>query len=270
MICPVEKFIHTNTMHKGGDDMGRGIDRLALLSLLAGVLYLFFVGAMGSIPLAAASAFFAMALIKKLSEKLPYDKLGRKRRARAAAKAELEQLALSEPREATERISRAVEHAYPGQLENAALAPALRHPSGGKFTAADVSAQWKEHRGSERLVIVSLSRADDGAFSLAARLKAPETRLIDGPQLVALLAACPQESESAEASLRPPRRMGRMALVARAACRARVGKCVFTGALMFLIFFVTGRTAYLAGSIILLFIAGTGIRSRARPRELFG
>lgn len=256
--------------YKGGDDMGRGIDRLALLSLLAGALYLFFVGAMGSIPLAAASAFFAMALIKKLSEKLPTDKLGRRRRARSAAKAELEKLALSEPSDAAERISRAVEHAYPGQLENAALAPVLRHPSGGKFTAADVSSQWKQHRGAERLVIVSLSRADDGAFALAARLKAPETRLIDGPQLIALLAACPQETESTEVSLRPPRRMGRMALVARAACRARVGKCAFTGALMFFIFFVTGRAAYLAGSLILLFIAGAGVHSRARPRELFG
>ena len=247
--------------------MGRGIDRLALLSLLAGALYLFFMGAMGSIPLAAASAFFAMALIKKLSGKLPADKLGRRRRARSAAKAELEQLALSDLRDATERISRAVEHAYPGQLENAALALALRHPSGGKFTAADVGEMWKRHRSKKRLVIVSLSRADNGAFTLAARLNAPETRLIDGSQLISLLAACPQENVSAEESLKPTRRM---ALVARAACRARVGKCAFAGALMFLIFYATGRGVYLMGSLILMFIAGAGIRSRMRPRELFG
>lgn len=250
--------------------MGRGIDRLALLSLLAGALYLFFMGAMGSIPLAAASAFFAMALIKKLSEKLPADKLGRRRRARSAAKAELEQLALSDLRDATERISRAVEHAYPGQLENSALALALRHPSGGKFTAADVGDLWKRNRGEKRLVIVSLARADNGAFTLAARLNAPETRLIDGSQLISLLAACPQENVAAEESLKPTRRMGRMALVARAACRARVGKCAFAGALMFLIFYATGRGVYLMGSMILMFIAGAGIRSRTRPRELFG
>lgn len=249
--------------------MGRSVDRLVLLSLLAGALYLFFVGAMGSIPLAAASAFFAMAIIKKLSEKLPADRLRRRRRARTAAKAELEKLALSIPREAVERISRALEHAYPGQLENAALAPALRHPSGGKFTAADVSTQWKRHRGAERLVIVSLSKADDGAFSLAARLKAPDTRLIDGEQLTALLAACPQETEAAETCPGFHGRIGRPALVARAASRARVGKCVCTGALMFFIFFATGRAVYLAGSLILLFIAGVGLRGRARPRELF-
>lgn len=249
--------------------MGRGIDRLALLSLLAGALYLFFVGAMGSISLAAASAFFAMALIKKLSEKLPTDKLERRRRAKAAAKAEIEKLALSNRRDAEERISRAVERAYPGQLENATISVDLRHPYGGKFTAADVSARWKRHRGEKRLVLVSLSKAEDGAFALAARLKAPETRLIDGPQLKALLAACPQETGSAEASLMPPQRMGRMGMVARAACRARVGKCVFTGAIMFVVFFVTGKAAYLSGSLILLFIAGVGARRRARPWELF-
>lgn len=267
---PGAKLFIQSIVNKGGEDMGRGIDRLALLSLLAGSLYLFFAGAMGSVPLAAASAFFAMALIKKLSERLPTGRHGRGRRGEAAARAEIERLALSEPREAEERILRAVNSAYPGQMENATLAAALRHPSGGKFTAADLCAHWIGNRQAARLVIVSLAAADAGAFALAARLKEPEIRLIDGVQLISLLAACPEENGSAAGSIAPPRRMGRMALVARAACRARVGKCALTGAVMFLVFMATGRTAYLAGTLILLFIAGVGAHGRARPGKLFG
>ncbi len=51
--------------------MGVRIDRLVLLSLLAGTLYLFFVGAFHSVPLAAASAFLALALLRKIAGRFP-------------------------------------------------------------------------------------------------------------------------------------------------------------------------------------------------------
>ena len=76
--------------------MGVRIDRLVLLSLLAGTLYLFFVGAFHSVPLAAASAFLALALLRKIAGKFPTLRRG------TPASRRLEALSLM-PRQEAER-----------------------------------------------------------------------------------------------------------------------------------------------------------------------
>ena len=93
--------------------MGVRIDRLVLLSLLAGTLYLFFVGAFHSVPLAAASAFLALALLRKIAGKFPTLRRGTPTSRR------LEALSLMTRQEAEKAVERALDRAYPGQRGDA-------------------------------------------------------------------------------------------------------------------------------------------------------
>jgi hypothetical protein len=246
--------------------MGKFIDRVALTALLAGALYLFFMSAFQSIPLAAASAFLAMALLKKLSRRFPEDGFDKKRRARKDAANTLEEWAFLGPDEARENVLKLLARAYPGQMDDISLTLVSRHPSGGHVTVDDVTAEWRRHRGGERAVIVAFSKADDRAFALAHALQSPRVRLIDGPQLAGLIARHPPERKS------PPRaikKVGRMKALFRAAGRAKAGRCLASGALMCLIYLITGAATYLVAGAILLLIAGVSLRGRKTPTTLF-
>ena len=249
--------------------MGRGIDRIMLLSLLAGALYIFFIGAMGSIPLSAAAAFIALALLKKLTERLPKGKRPLKRKSEAEARAELEKFALTGDSDARDRLTASLERAYPGELESAELEYLPGHYNGTKLTTAEICALWKRHAGKQRLVIATPSRAEESAFRLAERLTAHEVRVIDHGQLVSILAAYPAERADMT-YLKPPKRVGHLTAAARAACKARAGKCLMTGAVMAAIYFITGTFVYLLGSLLLIFIAGVSFRERSKPLKLFG
>ena len=117
-----------NKYQKEGMHVGVRIDRLVLLSLLAGTLYLFFVGAFLSVPLAAASAFLALALVRKIAGRFPTLRRG------TPASRRLEALSLMPRQEAEKAVERALDRAYPGQRGDACLALILRHPAaGGNF-----------------------------------------------------------------------------------------------------------------------------------------
>lgn len=246
--------------------MGKFIDKVALTSLLAGALYLFFMSAFRSIPLAAASAFLAMALLRKLSRHLPDDRLTKKRRARKEAADTLEEWAFQSPDEARDNVSQLLGRAYPGQMSDASLTLVSRHPSGNHITVDDVTAEWKRRRGGERAVIVAFSKADDRAGALARALQNPRVRLIDGPQLAGLIARFPPEKKSPPQAMK---RTGRIKAVLRAAGRARAGRCLASGALMCLIYLVTGMLTYLVAGTLLLLIAGVSLRGRRSPTTLF-
>lgn len=246
--------------------MGKFIDRVVLTALLAGALYLFFMSAFRSIPLAATSAFLAMALLKKLSRRFPGSGFTKKRRARKEAADTLEEWSFQNPDEARENVSNLLARAYPGQMHEISLTLVSRHPSGGHITVDDVSAEWKRHRGAERAVIAGFSKADDRAYALARALSNPRVRLIDGVQLSALIALHPPVRKSPPAAAR---KNGRLKAALRAAGRAKGGRCLASGVLMCLIYFITGMTTYLVAGAILVLIAGVSLHRRKMPRTLF-
>jgi hypothetical protein len=248
--------------------MGRKIDRIAFTLLLAAAFYLFFAGTLGSIPAAAAFTFVTMICLKKLVSGIPAGRFGRRRRARRAAEERLEKLAFSDMSEARREIEQLIKSAYPDEAAGLAITIILRHPSGAPVSADDVMNEWKRRRGSDRTVIASPAKADDGARRLAENLKAPRVQLLDGPRLISLMAAgtteIPKPSQTTGRRLR-----GRWESFRRAAGRARAGKCLAMGAVFCLMFMLTGAAAYLAAGTILFFIAGVAIKNRAHPRMLF-
>ncbi len=246
--------------------MGRSIDRIVLISLLAGALYVFFLNAMGNIPLAAASAFIAMAILKKLSSRIPTERIGRKRRRLADARTETENLSLSDAREAGERIYEILTAAYGDKLDGAAIYPLLRHPAGKKLSADDICEAWRTLSAYDKAIIVSTAAADESAFRIAEKLDRPKVCLIDSELLIQLTARhYPKPSEPAFR----PARSSRYAAVIRAAGKAKSGKCAVTALAMLLIFRITGTAVYLIGALMLLFVAGVSIRKRQVPGELF-
>ena len=248
--------------------MARKIDRAALTLLLAAALYLFFMGALRSIPLAAVCCFIAMACLKKLASRLPEGRLGRRRRARSAAAKRLEELAFYDPAEARSEVNALIKKAYPDEAAGLSMTIILRHPSGFPVNADDVLSEWKRRRGSDRTVIASPARSDESARRLTEKLKNPRVQLMDGPMLISLMAAYMGGVPPAH---NPPERRWRerWAAFRRAAGRARSGKCLAMGAALCLMFMLTGAAAYLAAGIILFFIAGTALKERAHPRMLF-
>ena len=247
--------------------MGFRIDRFALTVLLAGALYIFFISAMGSIPIAAAAAFLSMAILRKLSEKLPTDRIGRKRRNIKKAKAEMEELSLTSRSSVEKRIHEVLRSTYGDNLGGTIIYTFLRHPVCGRLTGDDVCRIWRDHKGDDRLLIVSTAKADPAAVQLAHRLSDPEIALIDGEQLVQLIAKC--KPSPSGAFTRPMRRTGRLNAAARAAGRTNPVKCSMTAITMFILFWFTGTVVYLIGALMLAFIAGVSIRKKRAPRELF-
>lgn len=243
-----------NKYQKEGMHVGVRIDRLVLLSLLAGTLYLFFVGAFHSVPLAAASAFLALALLRKIAGRFPTLRRG------TPASRRLEALSLMPRQEAEKAVERALDRAYPGQRGDACLALILRHPAAGKLTPEDVAEAWRS-RSAPRVLLVFPGQAGPGALKLAEKL--PGMQLIDGEQLSQLLSA------EDVAALPERRRRPFPGKALEAACRMQAKKTALTGGLMCLIYLVTGVFFNLAAGLLLLLLAGIAARQKRRPRLLF-
>lgn len=247
--------------------MGRRIDRIVFLSLLAGALYVFFVGAFHSIPLSAAAAFFAMALLKKLAPPAPRNPLRERRQARGRAKAELERLAMSDAEDAKERLRELFEDAFPGQTPSLTMEFVLRHPAGAALSADELFERWKAHRGAETMLLVSLPEPSEPCRALATRLRAPRARVVGGDELADLVRRHGWDAPRSESPLPPEK--GRVRARIRAACRARAGRHSLT-ALGFLgLYWITGAVAHLMGAVLFLFLVGIGLHRRRAPQTLF-
>ena len=203
--------------------MGRSIDRIVLISLLAGALYVFFLNAMGNIPIAAASAFVAMAILKKLASRIPTDRIGRKRRRLADARTENENLSLADPAEAKKRIREILVSAYGDSANDAVIYPILRHPAGRKLSADDICDAWRNIGKCEKAVIVSTAFADDSAFAISEKLDRPKVRLIDSALLAQLTARYDPRPVKPDFT---PMRISRTAAVVRATGKAKAGRCI--------------------------------------------
>lgn len=247
--------------------MGHFIDRAALRVISAGTAYLFFMGAFGSIPIAAAAAFISLALIKKLTSRIPSGYIGRRRRRLARARSEVEALSLGDTEASAARIHNILSATYSGQLDGAAVYPILRHPSGRKLSADDIADAWRALHEYERAVIVSTAQADTGAAEIANRLHSPRLSLIDGVQLAGIIAALSTYEYTAPVQKQKKRPLASAML--RSAGRAKAGKCIFTAGMMFLLFWISGSGVYLLGSLLMTSIAALSLRRRRLPRELF-
>ena len=245
--------------------MGMRIDRLAISVLICCATYLFFLNATGSIPLAAISAFAAIVLLKKVTQKLPSDAIGKKRRLLADARTELEELALINPDAAAQRIREVLFNAYPSIHENTAVIPVIRHPGGRKFTSDELISIWQSANGHSRVIIAVTVPCDEPAVSLSARLSSPAVNLIDAPALIRLIA---ESGPSPAHILKSPPRSSLFAAISRATGRAKTGKCFLTGIIMLALFFITGVPAYITGAVLLFFISGVSLRKRRLQHDL--
>ena len=246
-------------------NLGKRIDRLTLLGLMTGALYLFFMSAMKSIPLAAASTFVSLTLLKKLARRIPESPRKRRQEAARGAKRRLEQLALDDPEESLCQLRQIIERAYPGEPEGIPMEALLRHPSGRPVSADELIPLWKSHRGEEKLLVVTLSPAENRAKETVCRLSAPKTRLLDGKQLTALLMKQPPEPQKAEAA----EKSSAAKRLFHAACHAGTGKCALSGGGLFLLYFVTGSLTHLVSALLLLLIACFSLGNSRTPKRLF-
>ena len=244
--------------------MGRRIDRFMLTALLAGALYIFFTNAFRSIPVAAAAAFVSMAILKKLSSKLPLERIGRKRRDLADAQAECETLSLGKKEDAEMRIREIIRKTYGSIPEGTKIRIILLHPYGRKITADDIADIYREINGCSKAVIVSTANADTGAHTLAEKLSKPKLRLIDGKQLVRLIAEHDPHPSPAKSAKRKS-----LSAIKTAAGKVKTGKCVAAAVMMLIFFSLNGALAHLIGALVMLFLAGVSLKKRRIPEELF-
>lgn len=248
--------------------MARKIDLIALTLTASAALWLIFMDAFGSIPIAAILTFITMISLRKIIFAIPWSNFSRPRRAKQAAANSLKNLTLKDPAEARREIAEIIKKSYPGEKQPYSLSIILRHPSGQPITPDEIIGEWKSRKSSHRLVIAATVKASKESLSLCESLENPKIRLIDAPGLISMLAK--QNPDPKKAPTAPKRTLKkRLSSIFAAASRARPGKCSLYSILMALLFFLTASPAYLAACLVLIFIAAIALKHRSLPKTLF-
>ena len=217
--------------------MSRIIDRAVFALLAAAGLYLFFLGAWDSIPLAAGLAFLCVGLLRGVLQARP----PRRRPSMAAVRGELLRLSGLSDTEAQEQLSALVRTRWPE--EDFDLAPVLKHPE-ATLSSGDLLNAWKANRASARLVVCPTCPAEPRALAYARELREPAVAVVDSRALARILRrTLPPD---APPPLPSPRQRLR-SLAARVAGSR-----------------VTPRNAMLAGALLMLYLRGVN------PLCLFG
>lgn len=239
--------------------MGRAIDRFVLGALAAAGLYLFFLNAWGSIPLAAALALGGAALLRGLSQGRPK----RKRPSGAQVRQALLRLAGLDDEAAQAELAALVRARWPD--EDFALAPVLKHPE-ATLTSGDILNAWKANRSAARLAVCATCPAEPRALAYARALTEPAVAVVDSRSLARLMRrALPAQSPMPAIPLRW--RLGRLAARV-AASRVTPRSLLLAGAL--LAFYLRGGSAlYLFGALALLAHFGVALKQRRLGRRLF-
>lgn len=240
--------------------MGRVIDRFVLSALAAAGLYLFFLNAWGSIPLACALAFVCAALGRFVATRIP-----RPRRATLAwARSELTRLAALPDREAEAALSALVRGRWPE--EDFRLFAALKHPE-ATLSAGDILGAWKANRDAERLVIAATCPCEPRAALYARELTGPAVAVLDSRAIIRLLRtgmqADPQiRRQPVVPSLR--RLFGRL-------CAARVSpRTALVGAALLAMYLMRGSLLALLAALALLARFAVALAQRRVGKRLFG
>lgn len=245
-------------MTMGGGFLARLIDQIAVTSLGATALYLFFLNAWGSIPLAAALAFVCTALARKLAGARP-----RRRASLARIREELARLSGLGDAEAQAALAALVRSRWPG--EDFDLVPVLKHPE-ATLTAGDLLNAWKANRDAARLVVAATCPAEPRALAYARELRAPAVAVVDSRALARLLRkSLPPDAPAPRAPLR--QRLKRLAL------RVGTGRVSPRGALaalaMLALYLRGAGPLYLFGALAVLGHLGIALIQRRVGRRLF-
>ncbi len=242
--------------------MGKRIDRAAGLLLAAAGMYLFFLNAWQSIPLACALSFVGSALLGHLVRRHP----GRERMSLRQARCELLRIAGLPDPEAAQALEALVRSRYPG--EDCRVVPAVKHPE-ASLNCGDVMNLWKANRGPGKIAIAATCACEPRAALYARELRDPQVAVVDRRMLERALRGtdAPEvPSPPFRDALRQwPRRVFRIAASRRPRPRDALIAVLLLG-----MYLVNGRTLYLFSALGMMFWLGVRrIQGRGR-RHLFG
>lgn len=238
---------------------GKIADRIMFTLLGGTLLYLFFLNAWGSIPLACALAFLSCLSMRFLIKKRPV----RYKCTRRQAESILLSIAVSDDDSAHEALKDLIFKKYPG--ESCTLVPVLKHPS-ASLSTGDVFSHWKKHRGEERLLIAATCVSDARAVMYANELRSPKVAVIDRRKLLRIIrTSCPPPEKTAPASLitRLKSIPGRLSL------RFSAPKNALFGVLFILMYLFSGNGVYLFSGLFSLFMFGCALPGFRIGKKLF-
>lgn len=175
---------------------GKTIDRAALTLLSTAALYLFFLNAWQSIPLACLLAFVGCLSLSCAVKRRPV----RTRLNLVQAERQLYRAACLPAEEARALLEPLARAALPGVERDFRLV--LRHPDAA-LSANDVFSLWKESRGRESLILAATCPADARALTCAEELRDPRVDVLDRRRLVRLLRDHPLPLPEEHAPPRP-------------------------------------------------------------------
>lgn len=240
--------------------LGGIIDRFAMAAVPAALLYLYFLNAWNSIPLACACAFTCSALIRRLFRGLPA-----KRRASAAqARAELLRIAQMDECDAHRSLAALIRRRW--RSEAFELATVLKHPE-ASLSAGDVLSAWKAHRSAARLAIAATCPCEPRAAAYAATLRTPAVAIVDSRALMRLLRANPA-ALSSPAPVPSLRERLRCAWLRVRCARFSLRSAMLAVALLG-IYLLRGGTVTLLCALALLFQLGVALWQSRIGKMLF-
>ncbi len=239
--------------------MGKMIDTVAFGALAATGLYLFFLNAWGSIPLAAGLAFLCTALARGLILARPI----KKKASAAQLRGELLRLAGLSDAEAQAELAAWVRTRWPG--EAFALAPVLKHPE-ATLSSGDILNAWKANREAARLVVCATCPAEPRALAYARELSSPPVAVVDSRGLSRLMRrTLPRQAPDPAVPLKT--RLRRVA--ARIAASRVTPRNLLMAAALLALYLRGASPLCLAGALAILAHFGVAIGQRRVGSRLF-
>ena len=237
--------------------MGKRLDRIVFTALAAAGLYLFFLNAWGSIPLAGALAFLGVCAGRRLLARRP------RRASLARVRAEIARLAGLPDAQAQSELEALVRRRWPG--EDFALAPVLKHPE-ATLTPGGLLNAWKANREASRLAVAATCPAEPRALAYARQLSDPAVAVVDSRALARILRRTLPPEDSPRGNRRPLSRI-RMAFLPGGR-RVSPKNAMLAAALLYL--YLRGASPlYLFAALALLAHLGVALGQRRVGRKLF-
>ena len=250
--------------------MAKRFDGLALVLLGGFAFFSFYMGAFHREWLAGALALASVALaswfIRGLTGRMRAARGMSRKQAALCARRTLLRWAMDESA-ASREAAALLEHAYPGEngYETAFL---FRHPDGHPLDSEDVLAAWRQHRGANRLLVLSTCPADRAAASAAGELREPTTVLLDKEKVVSLLMKHPCKEDEAGREERR-KAAGKLQFSRGIVDRKKTPRQGMMAIVMLGMYFLLNRPVYLVMALSFGFLAGAGLKRPGAPARLF-
>lgn len=248
--------------------MGKKIDRFVLTSVLAAALFFYFESSFHNGKLAIILALFCCIIIVKALRRLyllfENTLWQQKRSLRRKSSGMLMQLASMQESEAAKHIQYLLHAGYawdePTIIE-------LQHPS-LSLSRESVFSVWRNHRGTEKLVLCTTGKCSSEARVFASSLKSPKIAVVDADILSHLLTQYPSEYLSG-LSNHQKRRLKLENIMNMILNRRNAPRSLLFSFAMLVMYIFSASKYYLAGSMILLFVVLVSLRRTKWPAKLF-